>query len=254
MATLKQIIERNDTKWGKVLDLFIQALILISLVSFTFETMPDLPEIWVHRLRVIEIFCVMVFTVEYILRIVVADRPFRFIFSLFGIFDLLAILPFYLTTGLDLRSLRSFRFLRIVQLFKLSRYNRAMHRLIRAMRLIKEEFLLFFFITIILIYFSAIGIYYLESHAQPEQFRSVFESLWWAVSTLTTVGYGDIYPVTTGGKIFTYFILLLGLAIVAIPAGLISSALAEVRREDYLAELERKARAEAELKEDLLHK
>jgi len=91
--------------------------------------------------------------------------------------------------------------------------------------MIKEELILFLFATAFLLYFSAVGIYYFENPAQPEQFQSIFDSLWWAVATLTTVGYGDVYPVTVGGKIFTFFVLLIGLGIVAVPAGLVSSAL-----------------------------
>ena len=126
-----------------------------------------------------------------------------------------------------------------------------MRRFVRALRLIREEFTLFLIITFILIFFSAIGIYYLEREAQPEVFTSVFESLWWAISTLTTVGYGDIYPVTAGGKIFTYFILIIGIAIIAIPAGLISSAMVEIRREDHHGEEAIRAKREKEIRDAL---
>ena len=89
----------------------------------------------------------------------------------------------------------------------------------------KEEILLFIFMTLILIYLSAVGIYYFENEAQPEVFTSIFDSLWWAVITLTTVGYGDAYPITVGGKMFTFLILIIGLGIIAIPTGIISSSL-----------------------------
>jgi len=245
MPRIKNIVERNDTKWGRSFDLFIQVLILVSVVSFMFETIPTLSPEYMRILRIIEIVSVIIFTIEYILRIIVADKPLKFIFSLFGIFDLLAILPFYLVTGMDWRSLRAFRFLRLFQIFKLSRYSKAMKRFSRAISLIREEFMLFTIITFILIYFSAIGIYYLERDAQPDVYTSVFDSLWWAVSTLTTVGYGDIYPVTIGGKVFTYFILIISIGIIAVPAGLMSSALAEIRREDHeIAEIIRQKKEE----------
>ncbi|MFT6370944.1 MAG: voltage-gated potassium channel [Maribacter sp.] len=105
------------------------------------------------------------------------------------------------------------------------RYNRALAHFSRAINRAKEEILLFLFLTLILIYFSAVGIYYFENTAQPEHFSSIFDSLWWAIITLTTVGYGDVYPITVGGKVFTFFILMIGLGIVAIPTGIISSAL-----------------------------
>jgi voltage-gated potassium channel len=100
-----------------------------------------------------------------------------------------------------------------------------MNHFTRAIKSAKEEIFLFIFITLILIYFSAVGIYYFENKAQPEHFSSIFDSLWWAIITLTTVGYGDVYPITVGGKVFTFFILMIGLGIVAIPTGIISSAL-----------------------------
>ena len=96
----------------------------------------------------------------------------------------------------------------------------------------KEEVMIFFLATLILLYFSAVGIYYFEHEAQPDHFQSIFHSLWWAVATLTTVGYGDVYPVTAGGKLFTFLILMCGLGIVAVPAGLVAAALSKVRDEE----------------------
>ena len=158
-------------------------------------------------------------------RIYVSDRKVKFVFSFFGIIDFLAILPFYLAVGVDLRSLRALRFLRLFRILKLVRYNKAMNQFSRAIKSAKEQILLFIFITLILIYFAAVGIYYFENEAQPEHFSSIFDSLWWAIITLTTVGYGDVYPITVGGKVFTFIILMIGLGIVAIPTGIISSAL-----------------------------
>ncbi|QDU00906.1 Cyclic nucleotide-gated potassium channel [Gimesia chilikensis] len=229
MPTLKQVVEDSDTKAGKTFDLFIQAVIVISLVSFTIETLPDLSPTTRTFLRGIEIVSVTIFTVEYLARVLVASNRPAFIFSFFGIIDLLAILPFYLGMGLDLRSLRAFRLLRLVRIFKLARYSAAARRFHRAFLIAKEELALFLFATLIIIYLAAVGIYHFENPAQPEAFSSVFHSLWWAVSTLTTVGYGDIYPITAGGKFFTFFILAAGLGIVSIPAGLVASALAKAR-------------------------
>ncbi len=222
---IKSIVEINDNIPSRYFAFFIQALILISIVTFSVETIPDLKPETKFILHAIELFCVIVFTAEYVLRIYVADSKPRFIFSFFGIIDLLAILPFYLSFGLDLRSLRALRFLRLFRILKLVRYNRAMNEFTRAIKSAKEQIFLFLFITLILIYFSAVGIYYFEHEAQPEHFSSIFESLWWAIITLTTVGYGDVYPITVGGKVFTFFILMIGLGIVAIPTGIISSAL-----------------------------
>ncbi len=222
---LKNIVEINDNKRSRYFSFFIQILILVSIITFSAETIPDLKPETRKLLRFIEVFCVLVFTLEYLLRVYVADKKLKFVFSFFGIIDLLAILPFYLSFGIDLRSLRALRFLRLFRILKLARYNKAIKHFTRAIMVAREEILLFLFITVILIYLSAVGIYYFENAAQPEHYSSIFDSLWWAVITLTTVGYGDVYPITAGGKIFTFFILLIGLGIVAIPTGIISSAL-----------------------------
>ncbi|WP_417377014.1 ion transporter [Gimesia maris] len=226
---LKQIIEDSDTKAGKTFDLTIQAIIVLSLVCFSIETLPDLSDESRTLLHVIEIISVIIFTVEYLARVAVASDKAAFVFSFFGIIDLLAILPFYLSTGLDLRSLRSFRLLRLVRILKLARYSAAAKRFHRAFLIAREELALFLFASMIVLYLAAVGIYHFENPAQPEEFSSVFHSLWWAVSTLTTVGYGDIYPVTSGGKMFTFCILVVGLGIVSIPAGLVASALSKAR-------------------------
>jgi voltage-gated potassium channel len=237
---LKQIIERNDTPQGRIFDLVIQTLIVISLISFSLETLPEITASTQHILRYIEIVTVGIFTIEYLLRIFVADRKLAFVFSFYGIVDLFAILPFYIATGIDLRSIRALRLLRLFRAFKLFRYNQAIQRFHRALIIAKEELVLFFFVTILLLYFSAVGIYYFENEAQPEVFSSIFHSLWWAVATLTTVGYGDVYPITAGGRIFTFFVLMIGLGIVAVPTGLVASALSEARKlQDETIETER---------------
>lgn len=209
--------------------MFIQLLIVVSLVTFSIETLPNLSESARWWLRAIEIVTVAIFTVEYLLRVIVADNKWKFVFSFFGIVDLLAILPFYISTGIDLRSVRVFRLLRLFRIFKLVRYSNAIQRFHRALLLAREELILYFFMTLLLLYVAAVGIYYCENDAQPDKFASVFDSLWWAVATLTTVGYGDTYPVTAGGKVFTFMVLIVGLGVIAVPAGIVSSALATAR-------------------------
>ena len=224
-AYLKNLVELNDNKISKSFAYFIQFLIILSVITFSIETLPDLKAQTRVVLNAIEAFCVAVFTFEYIARIYVADSKPKFIFSFFGLVDFLAILPFYLSFGIDLRSLRLLRMFRLFRLFKLVRYNKAMRHFANAMKMAKEQIILFMIITIMLIYFTAVGIYYFENEAQPEHFSSIFSSLWWSIVTLTTVGYGDVYPITVGGRIFTFFMLLIGLGVVAIPTGIISSSL-----------------------------
>ena len=205
MVAIKKIIESSDSKAGKTFDLFIQTMIVVSLVSFSIETIPDISDVTKHILKKIEVITISLFTLEYLSRILVATRKTEFIFSFFGIIDFLAIAPFYLSTGLDLRSLRIFRFLRLVHILKFARYSKAVRRFHRAFIIAKEELILFFFSALMIIYLAGAGIYFFENPVQPEAFSSIFNSLWWAVATLTTVGYGDIYPITAGGKLFTFF-------------------------------------------------
>lgn len=230
--SLKNIVINNDSKSGKLFDLFIQFLIIFSLLSFSIETLPSISKGLANFLKISEYIIVAIFTVEYILRIIYSEKKLKFIFSFFGLVDFIAIAPFYLSFGLDLRSIRAFRLFRFFRMFKLLRYGKAINRFKRAYQIIKEELILFFLITIIVLYLSSVGIYYFEHQAQPEAFSSVFHSLWWAVATLTTVGYGDIAPITVGGKVFTFIVLMVGLGVVAVPAGLVSSALSKVRAEE----------------------
>ena len=231
---LRKIVLESDTFGGKLFDLFIQSLIILSLISFSIETLPDLSDKTVQILWYFNVFCIAIFTLEYLFRIILSEKKLSFIFSFYGMIDLLAILPFYITSGIDLRSIRIFRIFRLFRVFKILRYNKAISRFKTAIVLIKEELILFLFVTLLLLYVSAVGIYYFENSAQPDAFKSVFHSLWWAIVTLTTVGYGDVYPITVGGKIFTSFIVLIGLGIVAVPTGLMASALTRTIKDDNL--------------------
>ena len=230
---LKRMVEDTDTTAGRWFDRTVIALIVLSLVTFSIETLPNLPPSMEALLWWIELVTVALFSIEYVLRLSVATHRARFARSFFSVVDLAAILPFYLSFGaLDLRSVRVLRLLRLLRILKLTRYGRVMLRLRRALLIMREELILFLSVAIILIFLAAVGIYYFEKDSQPELFASVFHSLWWAFVTLTTVGYGDMYPITLGGRIFTVLILLVGLGLVAAPAGIFASALAQARREE----------------------
>lgn len=229
---IRRIFDSTDHLSGKVFTLTIQSLIVVSLVTFSIDTLPDISQNTKKYLRAIEVITVAIFTIEYLFRILISERKIKFMFSFYGLVDLAAILPFYIASGLDLRAVRVFRLLRLVRILKLLKYSKAIDRFHRALVIAKEELILFGFVAAIMLYLSAVGIYYFENSAQPDQFKSVFHSLWWAVTTLTTVGYGDMYPITAGGKLFTFVVLMIGLGIVAVPTGLIASALSQVRDED----------------------
>ena len=143
MRLLREIVIENETKKGRRFDYFIQALILLSLITFSVETLPDLSPQTRKILTWIEYFTVIVFTIEYLLRIMLVKKKLKFIFSFMGLIDLLAILPFYIATGLDLRSIRIFRMFRLLRLFKLVRYSKSVNRFRKAFEEVKIELLFF---------------------------------------------------------------------------------------------------------------
>ena len=227
-SKLRTVINDNSTKSGKLFDYIIQLLILMTLVAFALETLPDNSPEFINLLYNFEIFCIVVFSVEYFLRIYVSKKTLNYIFSFYGLIDLIAIIPYYLSS-IDLRFLRMFRVFRVLRSFKLNKYNKALHRFKIAFKLVKEELILFLIVIAILLFIVSAGIYFFENKAQPEVFKSIFHSSWWSVVTLTTVGYGDVYPITVGGKIFTFFVLLIGVGVITVPAGLVATSLSKAR-------------------------
>lgn len=216
---------------GRSVAFLLQGLIVLSMVSISVETLPDLPPWTAGAFRFEETLVVLIFTVEYLLRLAAAERPLRYATSFFGVVDLLAILPFYLSLGFDLRAFRAFRLLRLFRLLKLARYSAAAVRLRTALATVREELVVFLSVAAILLYLCSICIYYFEHDAQPQVFASVFHAMWWAAITLTTVGYGDMVPITLGGRIFTILMLTIALGIIAVPTGLVASALSQMRKE-----------------------
>lgn len=215
----------NTKPIGKSFELFIQFLIFISIVTFSIETLPALSSRTIKILNLVEIVCVSIFTFEYLGRIVYSKKGFRYIYSFYGLIDLIAILPFYISLGIDLRSIRILRLLRLFRILKLPRFNKAIRVLAKSLKSIKAELSVVIMVALVFIYLSSVGIYFFENEAQPENFKSIFHSIWWAIATLTTVGYGDVYPITLGGKIFSSVIILIGIGIIAIPTGLIASSI-----------------------------
>ena len=228
-ARLKRMVDNPDTRAGWLFVILVQSLIVVSLVTAAVDTLPDLTKHSRNLLWWVECVTVAIFTAEYLLRLFVADRPLRFVTSFFGIIDLLAILPFYLALGIDLRGVRAFRLLRLFRILKMARYSAAIGRLHIAFGMIREELALYLSVTAVMLYLTATGIYYFENDAQPQVYSSIFTSLYWGIVSLTSAGFGDMVPITTGGRIFTCFVLLIGMGLVSVPAGLLASALAKAR-------------------------
>jgi voltage-gated potassium channel len=227
-AEIIEILDGTHLRVGRSVALAIYGLIVVSAVVIALETMPQLSDGFRAALAVTEVVIVGAFLVEYVLRLACSDHPLRYAFSFWGIVDFIAIVPAIVFMIPDFATVRALRLLRLLRILKLFRANRALDRIIAAVIRVREEFAIFLFIAVTALYLAAVGIYHFEHVAQPEAFKSIPASLWWAVATLTTVGYGDVYPITTGGRIFTGAVLLIGIGVIAVPAGLLTAALTEI--------------------------
>jgi len=166
-VSFRNVVEEQDTRAGKAFDAFILSVIGLALVCFSIETFPDLSP----RTRLLLVWCeritVAIFTIEYLLRVMVSENKRKYIFSFYGIIDLLAILPFFLGAFIDLRPIRVFRLLRLFRAMKLLRYNRAIDRLHQAFFIAREEIVLFLAFAFVLLFLAAVGFWQFEHEAQP---------------------------------------------------------------------------------------
>ena len=228
-----QIGQRGDLP-SAVFDYFIVANIVVNLLAMFLETFKELERFY-PLFAVIEIVTVIIFCIEYLLRIWTADLLYpqlsrgravwKFLRSYDGIVDLLTILPFFFLSGFIV-----FRMLRVVRIFHLFRINAqydSFHIIVKVLAEKKNQILSSLFIIVVLMLASGVGMYNAEHAVQPEVFSNAFSGIWWSVSTLLTVGYGDIYPITVVGRIMAIITAFLGVGAVAIPTGIISAGFVE---------------------------
>lgn len=230
--------DNENSFFSRLFDRMITVLILVSVVT-VFAVTFDLPENVQDILEVVESIASIVFTVEYLLRIWTADKLYpkmssvkariRFVISIMAIIDLLAIMPFWLPKVFpgSLLGMRALRLVRLLRILKLNRYFNAARSLGDVIAGKKNELVGSAFFVLLLMMVSSLLMYAVEHDAQPHVFKNAFSGLWWAVATLTTVGYGDIYPITVPGRILGAVIALSGVAALAIPTGIITSGFME---------------------------
>ncbi len=230
-----------SSRINQIINQGVMLLITLNIIAIIFESVDSIYAKWGVWFQWFELISVILFTIEYIARVwssieATDDKNqspikarLRYMMTPMALIDLLSILPYYLTVFLSV-DLRFMRMLRLLRIFKLTRYSSSMEILLTVFRDEAKSFGSAFFILIMVLVISASGIYLFENDAQPDAFGSIPQSLWWAIATLTTVGYGDVSPITAGGKLFGSAVMIVGIGIVALPTGILASAFAEELR------------------------
>jgi voltage-gated potassium channel len=232
-AKLHEIIYEADTPTGKLFDVLLLIVIIASIIFVMLESIETIDKKYHDFLYAAEWIVTILFSIEYIARIISVKKPSKYIFSFFGIIDFLSTIPMYLSFFLvgsqSLVALRALRLLRIFRILKLARYIGASTNLTRALKLSRAKILVFMLFVLILCIILGTVMYLVESE-QDSGFTSIPRSIYWSIVTLTTVGYGDIAPATALGQFIASFIMLMGYAIIAVPTGIVSAEMTKIGR------------------------
>ena len=222
---LHEIIYEADTKKGKLFDVILLIAIIASVVLVMLESVDSFDKKYHTFLNVSEWIITVLFSIEYILRVISIKKPLKYIFSFYGIIDLLSTIPKYLSFVIvgshNLAALRALRLLRVFRILKLARYVGASNKLLVALRASKAKIAVFLFFVVIVCVILGTIMYMIEG--EENGFTNIPKSIYWAIVTLTTVGFGDIAPQTPFGQLIASIIMILGYGIIAIPTGIISS-------------------------------
>ncbi|MEE2700360.1 MAG: ion transporter [Bacteroidota bacterium] len=222
---IQEIIFEADTFWGKLFDILLLIAIVSSIIAVMLESVKSIHEKYGEILRTFEWIVTILFTIEYFLRIYATGKPLRYIFSFYGVIDFISFAPTYLMPFFPQSQYffvaRAMRLLRIFRILKLVRYVRGSRTLISALRQSRGKIVVFLTSVIVLVVIMGTLMYLIEHGTHG--FTSIPRSIYWAVVTLTTVGYGDIVPYTTLGKLLASFIMILGYGIIAVPTGIFAA-------------------------------
>ncbi|MCA9191778.1 MAG: ion transporter [Planctomycetales bacterium] len=229
------IIFEADTRAGQLFDIGLLAAIVLSIVVISLETLPDLPSKWLIWLQLIESFLTLLFTAEYIARLICSPKPWRYAISFFGIVDLLACLPMYLAYFMDVDSkslmiVRSIRLLRVFRVLKMMRMLREADVLKEAVWKARDKIYVFLATVLVAVTISGTLMYQVEQWGKNNQFTSIPQSMYWAVVTMTTVGYGDVVPHTPIGKVISTILILVGYSLIIVPTGFVSAEIQAQKR------------------------
>lgn len=229
---IHEIIFEADTPMGKLFDISLLVMILLSVSAVMLESVEIYSLSYGKYFEIAEWFFTFLFSMEYILRIISVKKPFKYITSFYGIIDLLALIPSYLgffmgaNTLSSIKTIRTIRLIRIFRILKLIRYIKEAAALKKAFIASKQRIIVFLFVILSIVTLMGTIIYLIEDPVHG--FTSIPRSIYWAIVTLTTVGYGDIAPHTPLGQFFASIIMILGYAIIAVPTGMISVELARI--------------------------
>ncbi len=233
---LHEVIYEADTPAGKLFDVLLLLAIGLSVTVVMLDSVKEIGEKYATEFHVAEWVFTIFFTIEYVLRIVCVRKPFRYIFSFYGIVDLLSIVPTYLglfsTNATFLKTIRTIRLMRVFRIFKLARYVKEAQVLMKALSASRARILVFLFGVMVLVTILGTLMYIVEDY-DDTKFTSIPRSIYWAIVTLTTVGYGDISPQTELGQFVSSIIMIMGYAIIAVPTGMVSVELA--RKEERIS-------------------
>ncbi|HSO85469.1 MAG TPA: ion transporter [Draconibacterium sp.] len=222
---LYEIIFEADTRAGKIFDLVLLFVILISVVLVMLESIHSVNVKYRNILIILEWIITVLFTMEYLLRILIVKRPFRYIFSFYGIIDFLSVIPTYLSLLIigsqSLIVIRILRLLRVFRILKLTRYTSAGRFLAKSMWASREKISVFIFFVLMIVVIMGTIMYLVEG--ETNGFTSIPQSIYWAIVTLTTVGYGDISPQTPVGQFIASLVMIMGYAIIAVPTGIVTA-------------------------------
>ena len=228
---LHEVIYEADTPLGKFFDLILLIVIIASIIFVMLESVESIDKKYHNFLYAAEWVVTILFSIEYIARIITVKKPSKYIFSFFGIIDFLSTIPMYLSFFLvgsqSLVALRALRLLRIFRILKLARYIGATTNLTRALKLSRAKIMVFMLFVLILCVILGTVMYLVEGE-QNSGFSSIPRSIYWSIVTLTTVGYGDIAPATALGQFIASFIMLMGYAIIAVPTGIVSAEITKI--------------------------
>jgi len=227
---IHEIIYEADTKGGKIFDVILLIAIIVSVLLVMLESVSSINTKYHDVLNVSEWIITILFTIEYVLRLVAVKKPLKYVFSFYGVIDLLSTIPKYLSFELigshNLVALRALRLLRIFRILKLTRYIGASNNLSLALKASKAKIAVFIFFILIICVILGTVMYMIEG--EENGFTSIPRSVYWAIVTLTTVGFGDISPQTPQGQLIASVIMILGYGIIAIPTGIVSSEMTKM--------------------------